>query len=331
MKSKLITNMKNEINHNGYSYLAHAAAIGNDKMVIKGLKESPLAAYQAIYGYAVAGNIKSMDQLVSDCSDKTKAMKMVVRGLVRGNHLEDLYKIKSYNKYKADIVFGYAQAGRESMVAILVNREPSLFEAAVQGYASAGHADLLIDLLEGTQFYGEAISQAAKAGHVALVNQLLAKVGFSEDLTRVSELEKIRLLGFLNKALSAYCKGHHLEAAGDLLKKGGNIQMALDALKVGGKPSLESYIGLLLATPSEKSAALLEHIKVEFALEEDTSLSSFPAEPVKRLQEEFKDSKLTLVSFLSEGSSERVNVLEVLDDYFSPKQSSPDLGKIASQ
>jgi len=326
MKSTLLNKTKQEINFNGYSYVTHLAAVGNDKMVTKEIEASPTSTYQAIYGYGVAANVQAMQALISDCPDKTKATRMAIRGVLRGNHMEELYKIRDYRNYKTDIVFGYAQAGNEDMVATMVNKDPALFEAAVQGYASVGN-EALLDLIKGTHFYEEAISQAAKAGHVSLVNQLLEAVGFTEDLSSADNRERIRLLGFLNKALSGYCKGSHLEAAGDLLAKGANIQVALDALKVGGKPCLDAYIALYLATSDKTSKALLEQIQTELILD-DASLSSSQVETIQKLQEEYSKSGSTLVSFLSDLSSEGVNVFEELDDYFSPKQSSKSSDKI---
>lgn len=320
MKTTLLNKTKHEINFNGFTYAAHLAAVSNEKMVAKVIGESSIAAYQAIYGYGVAGNTKAMQALIHDCSDKAKATRMAIRGLVRGNHLEELYKIKDYRNYKVDIVFGYAQAGNEAMVATMVNKDSALFEAAVQGYASVGNETALLDLVKGTHFYGEAISQAAKAGQVDMVNQLLQAVRFSEDLSGVEYKEKIRLLGFLNKALTGYCKGFHLEAAGDLLAKGANIQTALDTLKVGGMPCLDAYIALYIVTPSEKSEALLEQIQTELTLN-DASPSSSQIEEIEKLQSEYSKSGSTLVSFLSDLSSVGVNVLEELDDYYSPKQS----------
>lgn len=316
MKSTLLNKAKQEINFNGYTYVAHLAAVGNDKLMTKEIGESPTTASQAVYGYGVAANVKAMQALISECTDKTKATRMAVRGLVRGNHLKELYKIKEYRNYKADIVFGYAQAGNEGMVATMVNKEPALFEAAVQGYASVGNDAALLDLVKGTQFYGEAISHAAKAGHVDLVNQLLDAVGFSEDLDSVNDKEKIRLLGFLNKALSGYCKGFHLEAAGNLLKKGANIQTALDALKVGGKPCLDAYIGLYVASPDEISQDLLDQIQTELTLDE-ASLSSSQVATIKKLRTDFGKSGSTVVSFLSGLPSGGLNVFEELDDYYN--------------
>lgn len=319
MKNKLINQVKNETNCNGYSYIAHVAAIGNHNMVLKEIAEDQTKAYQAIYGYATSANIKSMQELMDICSNKTKCIKMAIRGLVRGNHMKALYTIKNYNNYKADIVFGYAQQGKEDMVAMLVNREPSLFENAVQGYASAGHVAPLLELINGTEFYGESIYQAAKAGHVELVNNILAEVGFNDELSIVSEKEKIRILGFLNKAISGYCKGFHLEEAGCLLKKGGNIQIALDALKVEGKPSLEAYIALYLVTSGEKSQALLEQMKVEFSIE-DISLSPDQVDNIEKLHDEFIGSNSNMFEFISGLSSKGENILEDLDEYYNQKQ-----------
>ena len=326
MKNTLMNKTKLKFHFNGYAYIAHLATIGHDKMVEKGIEESPEVIYQAIYGYGVAENIKAMKTLISESQDKMKATKMAIRGLVRGHHLEELYKIKDYRNYKADIVFGYAQATNEHIVSNIVNKDPSLFKVAVQGYASVGYARALLDLVRGTQFYGEAIFQASKAGHVGLVNQLLEEVGFREDLNSVVNKEKIRLLGFLNKALSGYCKGFHLEAAADLLTKGGNIQTALDALKVEGKPCLDSYIGLYILTPDEKSKALLEQIQTELTLN-DASLSSAQMKMIKKLQGEYRRSDSSFVSFLSELSSEGLSVFEVFDDYFSPTSVSRNSSK----
>lgn len=316
MKNTLMNKTKLEINFNGYSYIAHLATIGNDAMVEKEVKESLDAIYHAIYGYGVVANIEAMETLISESQDKTKATTMAVRGLVRGNHLDALYKIRDYRNNRADIVFGYAQAGNEAMVGAMVNKEPVLFEAAVKGYASVGNDTALLSLLKGTRFYGEAIFQAARAGHVHLVNQLLEIVSLSQDLSS-EYIEKIRLLGFLNKALSGYCKGFHLEASSDLLIKGANIQTALDALKVRGKPCLDAYIGLYIVTPDEKSPALLEQIQTEFNID-DASLSSDQVETIQKLQEEYRKSGATWVSFLSDLSSEGLNVFKELDDYFSP-------------
>ncbi|MDA0778757.1 MAG: hypothetical protein O3C19_06825 [Bacteroidetes bacterium] len=303
MKHILMNKAKHEMNVNGYSYVAHFATIGNHIMVVKEIGESPATVYQAIYGYGVAANIEAMQKLISECPNKSKATKMAVRGLVRGNHMEELYKIKDYRNYKADIVFGYAQAGNEEMVATMVDNNPTLFEMAVQGYASAGNEKALLDLVKGSRFYGEAISQAATAGHVGLVNQLLEAIGLSEDLSSVGDKENIRLLGFLNKALSGYCKGFHLDAVGNLLTKGANIQTALDALKVEGMPCLDAYIGLYVATPDEKSQDLLKQIETELTLA-DASMSDSQVETMKKLQGEYSKSGTTFVSFLSELPSE---------------------------
>ena len=320
MKNELMINTKNQINFNGFSYVAHLAASGNDKLVNKRIEESPGTVDQAIYGYAISAHITQMEKLISECPDKTKAMKMAVRGLVRGNYLDELYKLKDYKAYKADIVFGYAQAGNQDMVAMLVNKDPSLFESAVHGYALTGRSKPLLDLIKGTRFYGDAIYQAAKAGHVELVNQLLAEVGFTAQMVltpSTNSTEEIRLLGFLNKALSGYCKGYHLEHASNLLIKGANIQAALDELKIAGKLSLAAYMGLFIVTPELKSKSLFDQIQRELSLLDEVSLSSDQVENLKKLNKEyFSKEGLTWVAFLSDSSEAESDGFEVIDKFF---------------
>lgn len=327
MKNELISIIKNQINVNGYSYIAHLAAISNENMVEQEIKKSPAVIYDAIYGYATVENIESMQQLIGQCSDKTKGLKMAIRGLVRGKHLDELYKIKNYREFKADIVFGHAQAGEQKMVAAMVQRDVSLFEAAIQGYGSTGRADELLDLVKGTCFYEEALYQAAKAGHAKLVNKLLAECGLSDKAITngLVTKEEINLFGFLNTALTGYCHGYHFEHAGNLLAKGAGQQTALDELKIDGMPSILAYSALFIATPTDTSEALLKQIQTELALLKQ-SLSNERVEEMRKLQTEYlSTSDLSVLAFAAElpASARALNSLEQLDRHLGVSLAAP--------
>ncbi len=323
-KDTLIINLRNRVNFNGYSYIAYLATQNKNDLVSELTVESPEAVYQAIYGYAVVNNSTQINYFINTSIDKNRAKKMAFQGLARGNHLAELYTKEDYKSYKTDIVFGLAQAGTQQIVTALVNKEPSLLEAAVQGYACGGHSLLLLDLVKGTQFYTHAIYHAAQAGHNELVDKLLTQCGMHQKAmnTTPNTKEEIRLFGFLNTAVAGYCKGYHLDLVAHLILKGADIQTALDKLKIGNKPCLDSYFGLLIVTPQNKFELIYEQIQKELHIL-NTSVSPKHIDNIKTLHNEYLSaSNSNLLAFLSDNPVIKdTNILEQLDGYYIRKQN----------
>lgn len=276
------------------------ATLQNNDIVTLESRDNQMDVAEAIYGYAFSGNFDAMTILLKDYSHDKLVISQAIRGLARGNYLDQLKTIGNYRAYKAYIVLGLAEGGHFKLVASIVNRNIDLFSKLVQGYANGGHQKELLDLIEGTRFHGDATFHAAKAGHVQLVDAILKKLGIMEDtvLSVPSSQTEITMLAGLNRAVDGFCKGCHFEAVHQLLMKGANIQTALDSLKTNNQPNIVAYTALLVTASDDLYYIIFKAIQNECILSELT-FSEKQIDKIKALNVEYNKKSTDLISFLT--------------------------------
>jgi hypothetical protein len=129
---------------------------------------------------------------------------------------------------KKAFVQGLARVGDERQVRAALNaRWADYLDEVVTGYASRGHQDLLLNILQGTTKRPFALEIAAKHGHVALVETLLQQQGI--DLSSSQEKSTAQT-AYLNHALIGYSQGRHFQQALNLVRMGANPMFCLQNL-----------------------------------------------------------------------------------------------------
>lgn len=197
-----------ENNLNLLNYLAyHAKNHEVQKLIDLGWKEE-----DAVFGYALAGQQKP---------NESHYPGSVIRGYARGGIRDyaDICSMEAYLDNREYAVLGFAEAGKNKEVILLLSEDISLFEHAVIGYASCNHKDLLLQLISGTRYYPQAVYNAARSRHNLLVDFLLAQFSASDNHDSLDYL--------MNFAAKGYVAGCHFAEASILLDKGASVSQCV--------------------------------------------------------------------------------------------------------
>jgi hypothetical protein len=258
--------------------LTLTSQLAKDKEVnaVKQLIDFGAVIADAVYGAALAQDEDQVNTYLDECpeSEMTAYTGNAIRGYARAGNFEAIYAIKEYKEYLYDLVVGWAQAGRADKLKPLIIKDMSLLPAAVEGYADCNHAELLINLLKGTNLYPKAIYYAARSKHPDLVTALLKECGVTDhqkvnlkatqSASTLKRQAQINTHSLFNDAVKGFTAGCHFKEAALLLERGASISLCLDELPV---QNIEPFL-VLLCYVSDKSisAALIEQIKLRFSV-----------------------------------------------------------------
>ena len=314
LMDKLLQSLVYKLNYQGLSYIVYLAMQGNDKKIVPYLTDSHSKHfYDAIYGYACIDNQPRVKQLIAKAKDRYQAIKRAVNGYARFDHHSSLETLPSLSVYKSQLIQAYAIAGKQDLVASMVNQNMTLFHQAIIGYSMGGHRDFLLDLLKGTNLYSNAIYYAAKSGNKALVTDLHLVCGIEKNEIiepLLSNKESIQKFYFLNQAISGYCSGGHLKAVAELLARGGDKLSALDALKEQSMPNINLYSCLLAMIDNDDLFANIKNL-----IDEEFELASAEMPNINTWQEisllrskHLKYPNLSLLGLLIFNHNQSVNI-----------------------
>ncbi|MCC5792845.1 MAG: hypothetical protein JJT82_09610 [Legionellaceae bacterium] len=220
---------------NVLSYLAqHGKKDAVEDLLLRGGKEE-----DAVYGYALAGEVEQVNAFIKSSAEPERdlCIKSAIRGYARRGDEANIQAIDGYRRYQSERLLGLAQAGNKEAILPILNKDRSLLYVVVEGYASGNHAHLLIELIENTGFYSDAIYHAARSGHRELVNQLLEH-SLKADFSRS---EKLR-----NRAAQGYLAGSHFADAARMVEHGASLKACFSELNaLRNSSNFEPYFAFL--------------------------------------------------------------------------------------
>lgn len=232
---------------------------------INDLLNSETTLADAVYGYALIGQTKQIDEILKNHPTLEPYAAM---GYARAGHEDETEKLaKSYEITKA-LVKGYAQAANQTQInaALRSKNSREYLLTIVEGLAELGHTELVKQYAITTELQNSAITAAAHSGNVTLVNELLALQNIVlAELTTPIKPGAILPLGH---ALIGYSRGRHYKQVEPLLNLNINPMLCLTAITDENSSIHESDIQSLSEqiknTPLRHS--LLKLIKEHFGI-----------------------------------------------------------------
>ncbi|MBN9229957.1 MAG: hypothetical protein BGO90_15040 [Legionella sp. 40-6] len=203
----------------------------------------------AIYGYAWGGHFEDVETLYREHKE---LIPFAVAGYCRGGFNDKALRLIAANpdieeEVKKNAVYGYAQAGNKRHVLMALKSSPKYLLMAILGAASTNQKEWLTELLAGTNYYPQAIQEAAKNGHFTLYKELINCLGVQIQPAITMNQETVNCLKYLNIALKGCISGAHIEEVAHLIKLGANPAYAVNELFIDGAIRVED-LSILLAS-----------------------------------------------------------------------------------
>lgn len=266
------------------------------------------AAAAAAAGYARAGNSQEIEKMIKEiekmkgmaADEKTKQaiindikkLKLfVVLGYAQAGNTTQIHAALKADK-KTDVKFmgeasvraaGEANggAGAEADVEIDESAEKRIDKGSkylpmiIRGLASANQAELLFKHLTPL-YYGDALREAAKAGHTELVDKLLDQLGINlRALGSSPDPSTNGARFYLSYAVEGYSEGRHFAEALSLVKLGLDLTHCIDPLAPNG--TLDPMDASLLLFSITDDQALQERLKALMRSRFNLNVDSLPS------------------------------------------------------
>ena len=223
----------------------------------------------AIYGYAYGGNEEEVTLLLKQ---NANLVSFASAGYARGGFITEVQALittypEQLEAIKIQSVYGYGQAGDTAQINAALRSSSNYVLPTLLGYASTNQHQLLKQLLKGTVYYPQAVKEAAKNGHFALVQELFKDLNL--DTENPGSIKTASEIKFLNTALTGYIQGRHFKHANMLMQIGANPICALQALSdTKGKMDKDDLVALLtyIDNQSLREQVLSLIVKTDFNL-----------------------------------------------------------------
>lgn len=269
-----------ELNYNkdGFNLICLKAFEGNRDRVWE-LISAGACPYDAVYGAAFGGRHDLVDEILVKHPDLRTA---AAHGYARADNESKLAEMKD-DSLKLSIATGHAEAGKETQVRAALNAidgKKNYLPQVFCALAVAGQSKLLLELIEGTRFYPQALRAAAKAGRSELVRALLAQI--SIDLDKLDLKPGSSAKEQIHFALKGYSEGRHFPEVVELLHKGASPSLCLEALAPLGVLDKDDATVLINSAKKYEAVAekLVKLMRDVYGLDPDTIESrSIPMPP----------------------------------------------------
>lgn len=237
----------------------------------------------AALGFAMSGRIEQVNKLIiheKNLEIKKSLVGSAISGYAFIDDMDAITSFENYREFNKDRIRGFAKAGHKSQVNYMLSNCFTLFDEAINGYASNNQASDLLKQLSGTNRYSQAIKTAAKFGNIELVYKILDTPSLDNE-------------SYKNIAAQGFCRGRHFNHAARFLEEGANINLALEQLTVSDK-SVTKVLFIMLLMHIKKSKIfnnVVEQIKTKALVETKLSISDTELTAIQKLQSAVTDKQ----------------------------------------
>jgi hypothetical protein len=306
-KIKIIGSAFLGFTENGINLMSYLAMKNQDeavrRMVDLGGKIS-----DAIYGYAMAGNIDKVNELINNASklELNDCIASAIRAFARRGDFDHLQSMNNYKNFKVARIIGLAEGEKKLEVTNILDTNINLFPYVVEGYAIGNHGTCLKKLIKGTSFYPLAIYHAARSGHSTLVNELLMDCGvnidfilspLNENKHSTEKRSNIAAYSLLNEAANGYLAGCHFSDASAILTRGASVTLCFSELDwSNGLPNHEIYMALLAHIEDQKiREEVLSCYEIYSKVEDKYYFDSSNIQQSQKINSFMKETKLNYI------------------------------------
>lgn len=220
----------------GYAFKGDVKQVNS---LLKNNENNLSLIYDAIYGYALGGHVELVDLLQQSIKPCEKLTKMIVEAYARGGHISQVNKLE---KHHSSAINGFAMGGFIDYVHTYLAQEgleDQESNLAIKGYAYNGQFDLVKKLIKNQADKSAAIQGLASAGYLDQVIELINEAPTTKTSLRIN----------LNIAVFNFAFSNHIEQVNQLIKMQASREEALRGYDCG--LLLKDSLPLLIFTEDE--------------------------------------------------------------------------------